>query len=70
MADSALQKQRRTRKKDQAVMDLDLIAEKLAWRACRLAESFFYRERPRAPDIADFRDAFLEELKKLAQEPH
>ena len=49
-------------------MDLDLIAQKLAVRACRLAESLFYCERPRAPDIADFRDAFLEELKKLKQE--
>ena len=56
------------KKKGVTVMDLDLIAEKLAWRACRLAESLFYDQRPRVPDIADFRDAFLEELKKLAQE--
>ena len=49
-------------------MDLDLIAQKLAVRACRLVESLLYRDQPRAPDIADFRDAFLEELKKLEQE--
>lgn len=49
-------------------VDLDLIAQKLAVCACRLAESHFYGDRPRAPDIADFRDAFLEELYKLEQE--
>ena len=49
-------------------MDLDLIAQKLAVCACRLAESHFYCDRPRAPDIADFRDAFLEVLYKLEQE--
>jgi hypothetical protein len=46
-------------------IDRELIAETLAWKACRLAENHFYCDHPRAPDIADFRDMFLDELKKL-----